>query len=77
MKPHSFLFPLHSSPSFYHPPSLPPSLSPSSLQPVCCLLKHSDGTTDEILLNHTMNNTQISWFQEGSALNRMAKMFSS
>lgn len=47
-----------------------------SLQPVRCVLKHSDGSTDEVELHHTMNKTQISWFQAGSALNKMAKMFS-
>lgn len=37
------------------------------------LLKHSDGTTDEVMLNHTMNKQQIDWFKVGSALNLMAK----
>ncbi|MEO8512328.1 MAG: aconitate hydratase [Ignavibacteria bacterium] len=36
-------------------------------------LKHSDGTTEEITLNHTMNKQQIDWFKVGSALNLMAK----
>jgi aconitate hydratase len=36
-------------------------------------LKHSDGTTDEVMLNHTMNKQQIDWFKVGSALNLMAK----
>lgn len=49
-------------------------LSPG--KPVRCVLKHSDGSTDEVELHHTMNKTQISWFQAGSALNKMAKMFS-
>lgn len=35
--------------------------------------KHSDGTTDEIILNQTMNEQQIEWFKAGSALNMMAK----
>lgn len=48
-------------------------LSPG--QPVHCVLKHSDGSTDEVELHHTMNETQISWFQAGSALNKMAEMF--
>jgi aconitate hydratase len=38
------------------------------------ILKHSDGTTDEIILNHTMNQTQIKWFKAGSALNLIAQM---
>lgn len=36
-------------------------------------LKHSDGTKDEVMLNHTMNKQQIDWFKVGSALNLMAK----
>ena len=36
-------------------------------------LKHSDGTKDEVMLNHTMNKQQIDWFKIGSALNLMAK----
>jgi aconitate hydratase len=36
-------------------------------------LKHSDGSKDEVLLNHTMNEQQIHWFKVGSALNLMAK----
>jgi aconitate hydratase len=38
------------------------------------ILKHSDNTEDEIMLNHTMNKQQIDWFKVGSALNLMAKM---
>ena len=30
---------------------------------------HNDGSTDNILLNHTYNETQIDWFKAGSALN--------
>jgi aconitate hydratase len=36
-------------------------------------LKHSDGTIEEVMLNHTMNQQQIDWFKVGSALNLMAK----
>ncbi|HWA05545.1 MAG TPA: aconitate hydratase [Ignavibacteria bacterium] len=36
-------------------------------------LNHSDGTTETVLLNHTMNKQQIDWFKVGSALNLMAK----
>jgi len=35
-------------------------------------VKHSDGTSDEIMLNHTMNENQIEWFRAGSALNLIA-----
>ncbi len=37
------------------------------------ILKHTDGTKDEVMLNHTMNQQQIHWFKVGSALNLMAK----
>jgi len=40
---------------------------------VVMTLKHSDGTTEEVILNHTMNKQQIDWFKVGSALNLMAK----
>ena len=43
-------------------------------QPVVCRLSHSDGSSDEIHLSHSMNDLQISWFQAGSALNRMREM---
>lgn len=39
---------------------------------VKCVLKHTDGSKDEILLNHTFNEGQIAWFKAGSALNNMA-----
>ncbi|MFC2093061.1 aconitate hydratase [Bacteroidota bacterium] len=35
--------------------------------------KHSDGSKDTILLNHTMNEQQIAWFKAGSALNLLSK----
>ena len=38
------------------------------------ILKHADGTTEEVLLNHTMNESQIKWFKAGSALNRMKEL---
>jgi len=37
------------------------------------MLEHSDGTSDNILLNHTYNKTQIEWFRAGSALNLIRK----
>jgi len=40
---------------------------------VTMTLKHSDGTTETVLLNHTMNQQQLDWFKVGSALNLMAK----
>ncbi|MCI4398011.1 MAG: aconitate hydratase [Acidobacteria bacterium] len=38
-------------------------------KPVVCRLKHSDGTQDEFLLNHSLNAEQIGWFKAGGALN--------
>jgi aconitate hydratase len=37
------------------------------------VIKHSDGSTDEAVLNHTFNENQIEWFKAGSALNLIAK----
>ena len=37
------------------------------------VVKHKDGSKDEIMLNHTMNKTQIGWFKAGSALNLIAE----
>lgn len=34
---------------------------------------HTDGSSEEVMLNHTMNAQQIEWFNHGSALNLMAK----
>ena len=33
------------------------------------VLKHIDGTIDEIMVNHTYNQQQIEWFKAGAALN--------
>jgi aconitate hydratase len=37
------------------------------------IVHHSDGTSDEILMNHSYNKNQIEWFKAGSALNLIAK----
>ena len=37
------------------------------------IIKHKDGSKDEAILNHTMNEAQIGWFKAGSALNLIAK----
>jgi aconitate hydratase len=37
--------------------------------PLRMLLRHADGTIDEVVLNHTFNAAQIGWFKAGSALN--------
>jgi len=36
--------------------------------------KHTDGSSDDVVLNHTFNEQQIGWFQAGSALNRMKEI---
>merc|ERR1712141_894511 len=43
-------------------------------RPVVATLKHSDGSQDDITLNHTFNEQQITWFKAGSALNRMKEV---
>lgn len=40
-------------------------------KPVKCIIHHSNGTDDEILLKHSYNISQIEWFKAGSALNLM------
>jgi len=34
---------------------------------------HADGSKDNIMLNHTYNQSQIDWYNEGSALNLIKK----
>ncbi|KER05296.1 aconitate hydratase protein, partial [Marine Group I thaumarchaeote SCGC AAA799-E16] len=44
----------------------------NNLQPgkqVKCIITHADGNKEEIMLNHSYNNSQIEWFKAGSALN--------
>jgi len=36
-------------------------------------ISHDDGSVDAILLNHTYNENQIEWYNEGSALNLIKK----
>ena len=36
---------------------------------VKCIISHSDGNKEEIMLNHSYNKSQIEWFKAGSALN--------
>lgn len=43
-------------------------------KPIKCVLKHSDGSKDEINLDHSFNSGQIEWFKAGSALNRMKQL---
>ena len=41
----------------------------TSGKPLVVLLHHTDGTQDQILVNHSYNEQQIEWFKAGSALN--------
>jgi len=36
---------------------------------VTCVISHSNGNKEEIVLNHSYNESQIQWFKHGSALN--------
>ena len=38
-------------------------------RPVHVVLRHADGTTDEVETTHTMSDEHIEWFKAGSALN--------
>jgi aconitate hydratase len=38
-------------------------------KPVDCIVKHADGTTETLKLNHTFSASQLDWFRKGSALN--------
>jgi len=38
-------------------------------KPLTLVLHHEDGTSEEILANHTYNEQQIGWFKAGGALN--------
>ena len=39
------------------------------------ILRHSDGTKEEITLLHSYSEKQIEWFREGSALNVIRKTY--
>ena len=43
-------------------------------KPLKVVVTHKDGSTDEIVLNHTYNENQIEWFKAGSALNLIRKL---
>jgi aconitate hydratase len=40
--------------------------------PLRMLVRHANGSVEELLLNHTFNANQIAWFRAGSALNLIA-----
>jgi aconitate hydratase len=39
---------------------------------VNCIVSHSDGTKDTLVLNHSYNSAQVEWFKAGSALNLLS-----
>ncbi len=41
-------------------------------QPLTLRIDHEDGSSDEVPVNHTFTQEQITWFQAGSALNKIA-----
>jgi aconitate hydratase len=41
-------------------------------KPLKVIAHHADGTKDEIVVNHTYNEAQITWFKAGAALNIIA-----
>ena len=42
-------------------------------RPLTLLLKHKNGSSEQIQVNHTYNELQIEWFKAGSALNLIRK----
>ncbi|MCH9009013.1 MAG: aconitate hydratase [Chloroflexi bacterium] len=40
---------------------------------VKCIVRHSDGSEETLMLNHTYADSQIEWFRQGSALNLFHK----
>ncbi len=43
------------------------SFTPNS--PLTLVLNHKDGSSENILANHTYNEQQVEWFKAGGALN--------
>lgn len=41
--------------------------------PLTLIIKHSDGTQETAILNHSYNDAQIEWFKAGSALNLIGR----
>lgn len=42
-------------------------------KPLTLRLNHADGSSEDIIVNHTYNQQQIEWFRAGSALNLIAE----
>src|SRR5690349_1978727 len=38
-------------------------------KPVQCRIRHADGSTETLSLNHSYSTSQLEWFRKGSALN--------
>ena len=38
-------------------------------KPVTCIVKHADGSSETLMLNHSYGPSQFEWFKRGSALN--------
>lgn len=38
-------------------------------KPVTCIVRHADGTSETLALNHSYGASQLEWFRRGSALN--------
>jgi aconitate hydratase len=38
-------------------------------KPVICQVRHSDGSSESLRLNHSYAESQLDWFRKGSALN--------
>jgi len=38
-------------------------------KPVECRVRHADGTSETLKLNHSFSAAQLDWFRKGSALN--------
>ena len=45
----------------------------TSNKPLTLVIKHNDETSEQILLDHSYNNSQIEWFKAGSALNLISR----
>lgn len=41
--------------------------------PLTLVLHHADGTSEDIVVNHSYNAQQIEWFKAGGALNIIRK----
>ena len=45
----------------------------TSNKPLTLVINHNDDTSEQILLDHSYNDSQIEWFKAGSALNLISK----